>query len=225
MPYHYKIPNESSFQIPPHHHPNNREISKKIDIPEKQSTLLIITSVRISTSKKKYNQNWNEFCSTTRSNSKRVNNFRTTGMKNHSNNRCRHFIGLWTVTRRKTHRWVSEKQAVGCSWVSERQESRVRAVLICRVYYSVDVAPDTSAPCSDLCRPRSFQVQAFPTFLCSTYAFSAQKYTSLVVEFSRKEGLVCVRGFVEIFPPTAFLVSTSCGQTRETGWGGNRKRG
>lgn len=60
-------------------------------------------------------------------------------MKNHSNNRCRHFIGL--RTRRKTHRWVSERQAVSCSWVSERQESRVRAVLICRVYYSVDVAP------------------------------------------------------------------------------------
>lgn len=50
------------------------------------------------------------------------------------------------ATRRKTHRWVSERQAVGGSWVSERQESRVRAVLICRVYYSVDVAPDTSAP-------------------------------------------------------------------------------
>lgn len=60
-------------------------------------------------------------------------------MKNHSNNHCRHFIGL--RTRRKTHRWVSERQAVSCSWVSERQESRVRAVLICRVYYSVDVAP------------------------------------------------------------------------------------
>lgn len=60
-------------------------------------------------------------------------------MKNHSNNRCRHFIGL--RTQRKTHRWVSERQAVSCSWVSERQESRVRAVLICRVYYSVDVAP------------------------------------------------------------------------------------
>lgn len=54
-----KIPNESSFQIPLHHHPINRKVSKKIDIPKKQSTV-INSSITEYPLEKEHNQNCNE---------------------------------------------------------------------------------------------------------------------------------------------------------------------
>lgn len=43
--------------------------------------------------------------------------------------------------------------------------------------------------------------------LASSQVFT--KYTARGLEFSQKERLVCARGFVEIFPPAAFLIPPS----------------
>lgn len=61
-----------------------------------------------------------------------------------------------------------------------------------------------------------YSMPARPSWSCATYKrflhLASQvftKYTARGLKFSQKERLVCARGFVEIFPPAAFLIPST----------------
>lgn len=102
-----KIPNESSFQIPLHHHPINRKVSKKIDIPKKQSTV-INSSITEYPLEKKHNKIVMNFALIV------MNAQQFAARKQLSNHRHEkpleqhHFIGLWTRQYGEKH--IDESQ-------------------------------------------------------------------------------------------------------------------